>query len=180
MRTSLTISSFVVVSGLVAGLAACGGKSRGPVSNGGGGGGGAAGERLPWEAALTVGAHFELIDDLGGPDQAPLPVTVTAVEQDGAARIYRLHWGGPEDEGANGPTTIRVEGTAVTINDAKLEDMQAPFPPEDGDAICYGEDMSNPGGCDDICDANLCLSPTAGIVSVYGLYAPGYSSYSQR
>jgi hypothetical protein len=167
----------LIVGVLVVGLAACGGKGKGAVANGGGGGGGGGGARLPWEAALKQGASFTLQEDIEGGDSPPVTVTVTAVEEAGAARVYRLSWG---EDGAGGPSSIRVEGATVTINDAKAEDMQEPWTQEGGDATCYGEDMSNPEGCEDVCDAHLCISPTDGIVSVFGLYAPNYSSFSAR
>jgi hypothetical protein len=166
----------LVVSLVVVGLAACGGKSKEPATPSGGGGGGGGGDRLAWEAALTQGARFELVEDLEGGSGEPTSVTVTAVEQDGAARVYRLQWG--DGEGSNGPSVIRVEGTTVTINDASAASMQEPWE-QPGGLTCYGEDMSNPEGCEDICDANICFSAD-GIQSVFGLYAPGYSSYSAK
>ena len=168
-------NTLIIGCSLAIGLAACG-KSRPAVSNAGNGGGG-GGTTLPWEAALKQGASFTMQEDLEGGGSPPVTVTVTAVETDGAARVYRLSWG---EEGANGPSEIRVEGTTVTINGASAGAMQEPFVEEGGDATCYGEDMSNPEGCEDICDAHLCISPTDGIVSVFGLYAPNYSSFSAR
>jgi hypothetical protein len=159
--------------------AACGGKSSGPTgpSNTGGGGGG-GGDPLPWEGALTVGAKFELVLDMESENDAPdvLTATVTAVENEGAARVYKLSWG--EGEGANGPTSIRVEGGKVRINDADLAAMQEPWEgPNQG--WCYAEDFSNPCGCEDVCDADLCFDAT-GITSVGGLYAPNYMPYKRR
>jgi hypothetical protein len=172
-------SSFLstVVFGLV--IAACGGKGTGPAPISGGGGGGGGGtetaDLLPWEAALSQGATFELVVDpeLESEEMSagPVTATVTQVETDGGARVYHLDWG----EGSNGPTTIRVDHGVVTLNDAKPADMKEPFTPPGG-ATCYGEDMSNPDGCDDVCDADLCMGD-AGIVSVDGLYAPDYSMY---
>ena len=178
MHTSLAISS--VLLALVVAGGACGGKAKARATTGSStGGGGGAGDQLPWEAALTSGATFELGSDLDVEDGGGEPVTVTVagVDRDGAARIYRLEW----SDGGNGPTSIRVKGGKVTIGDAKLADMQEPWQnPTTGDATCYAEDLSNPDGCDDICDASLCLSPTGGITEVFGRYAPGHGSYSSR
>ena len=175
MRMSLAMSSVLVLG---AALGACGGKAK-PAIGTASGGGADTGDRLPWEARLTTGARFEMFGDLeddSGEDGSRLVVTVTGVEQDGAARVYKLDWG----EEGNGPASIRVEGTQVTVGDAKAADMQDPWEAEGGGATCYAEDLSNPDGCDDICDASLCISPQDGIVSVFGLYAPGYGMYSQR
>ena len=179
MRTLATLSSTILV---VLGLTACGGKAKGPVGNGGGGGGRTA-ARLPFEAALTVGAEFvlyqtngDMSDDGQGDGVPPAAVKVTAVEEDGGARVYRLAW----TENTNGPDTIRVEGTQVTIGSASAAEMKEPWaPPGGGDTVCYGADFSNPDGCDDVCDADLCLG-SAGVEQVTGLYAPNYSSYAQR
>ena len=162
----------LISSVLFLGLAACGGSSKGHAVHAGPGGDD-PGQRLPWEATLTQGARFELHEDLEGNGETVV-ATVAAVELDGAARVYRLDWG----EGGAGPSVIRVEGTTVTINDAKASDMQAPYDQEKGDGTCYGEDFSNPDGCEDVCDASICISPTDGIVSVFGLYAPNAASYS--
>ncbi len=181
MRTSRSLPTSLLSSSLVAVLAlalgACGGKGKPATTTTGGGSGG---DQLPWEARLTPGARFELASDLereDGEAPAPITVTVTAVERDGAARVYKLDWG---EEGSNGPTSIRVDGTQVTIGEAAAADMQDPWEAEGGGATCYAEDYSNPDGCDDICDASLCISPTDGIVSVFGLYAPGYGIFSAR
>ena len=159
---------------LVIAVAACGGK---PASSTSPGNGGAAPSpaRLPWEAALTTGATFTLQDDTGEGDEAgePLVIKVTAVEDHGAERVYRLDWG----PAGTGPSRIVVRDGVVLLGDATPEDMQEPF--ENPMGTCYGEDFSNPDGCDDVCDANLCLS-TDGIVSVDGLYAPGYGAYLAR
>ena len=172
MRLARSLFSSVVVAGLVVGIGGCGGKGKGAGAAGSPSAGG--GDRLPWEAALTEGASFTLKDTL---DESGTPHTVTvrvaAVENDGAARVYRLDWG----DNSLGPTTLRVENGVVTIDDAAPPAMKEPFVPPGADHTCYGEDLSNPDGCEDICDADLCLSP-AGIVGVSMLYAPGYSVYA--
>lgn len=180
MRIARSLFSSLVVAGLVvgiAGVAGCGGKGKGAGTAGNTGGGGstaAGGDRLPWEVALTVGATFTLkdtLDESGAPDT--VTVKVAAVETEGAARIYRLDWG----DNSLGPTTLRVENGVVTVNDAAPAAMKEPFEPPSTDYTCYGEDLSNPDGCEDVCDADLCLSPD-GIVGVSMLYAPGYSIYA--
>ncbi len=175
MRVSPVISSAVLV---VLGLAGCGGKAKGPVGNAAGAGGGhKLGDRLPWEATLTVGATFELVSEIGdaADEDGPLTVTVTAIEPHSDARIYRLDW-----SNGDGPTTVTVEDGEVTVGDSAYSEMQPPWPDHDTDATCYGADYSNPEGCDDVCDASLCLSPTRGILSVNGLYAPNYGMFRQH
>ena len=150
-------------------LSACGGKSSSPATSNTTPDGPAA-AKLPWEAALTVGAAFTLVDEIEESGGEPVTVKVANVEDKGSERVYTLDWG----EGANGPTAIIVRGNLVLINDAKPEAMQEAFDTPMG--TCYGEDFSNPDGCDDVCDAHLCMNDT-GIVSVDGLYAPGYGMY---
>ncbi len=159
---------------IVVALAACGGKSgSSSTSPANTGGGGAAGTRLPWEAALTVGAAFTLGVDMEDGEGATVVVKVTAVDDTGSERVYSLDWG----EEGNGPSKIIVRGELVLLNDAKPEDMQEPSDTPAG--TCYGEDFSNPDGCEDICDGQLCLNES-GIVSVFGLYAPNYEPYSAK
>lgn len=179
-RPSIVLATLaVVVAAVVVAGGACGGSSKGPATAGNGGGpgghGGGLAARLPWEAALTEGATFTLGNQVPESGDASVTVKVVAVEEDGGARVYRLDWG----EGDMGPTQLRVEGTTVTVGDARAEDMKAPFARPGSDTICYGADYSNPEGCDDVCDADLCLSP-AGIVGVSGLYAPGYGIYGDE
>jgi hypothetical protein len=161
-------------------LAACGGKSTGGATPAGGGAG--AADRLPWEAAMTKGARFELTPDMapeaGEAAPATLVATVTEVEDQGAARVYHLAWMEGEGE-ADGPRVIRVEGGQVIIGaDTKLASMVEPLA-DQGGATCYAEDFSNPDGCEDVCEASLCLGST-GITSVSGLYAPGQLQYSVK
>lgn len=148
----------------VVAAAACGGKSGSSTTPA------AGAARLPWEAALTMGATFSLSDE--GGEGMPIVVKVASVSDHGNERVYGLDWGG-----VPGPARIVVRDGVVLLGDAKPEDMKAPFAgPQE---VCYGEDMSNPDGCEDVCDANLCLG-AAGIVSVDGLYAPNYGSYVAR
>ncbi|HVV84493.1 MAG TPA: hypothetical protein VHE35_15600 [Kofleriaceae bacterium] len=178
MRRRLATSSAL----LVLGLAACGGKARGLVSAGGGAGGSGSGgggdsDKLPWEATLTAGASWELALDpdlAADGDEPPVTVKVDKVDVQGTLRVYHLSW----SDGGNGPTTLRVESGVVTINDAQAKEMKEPSEMPDG-STCYGQDFSNPDGCDDVCDADLCLGAD-GIVSVDGLYAPNDSMYRQQ
>ncbi|MCE9576316.1 MAG: hypothetical protein K8W52_24425 [Deltaproteobacteria bacterium] len=155
------------------GLAACGGRSATsapPTVGNTGGTAGAAVAHLPWEAALTTGKRFELVVSGTGGGGESIAVTVASVEDHGDTRVYHLSWG----EGSQAPTTITVHGDKVLIGDAKPEEMKEPS--DQGDMTCYGADYSNPEGCDDVCDADLCLSP-AGIVGLDGLYAPNYDMF---
>jgi ABC-type Fe3+-hydroxamate transport system substrate-binding protein len=155
--------------------ASCGGKSGSSSSTSsttpeGPAGGGA---KLPWEAAFTTGATFTLVDGMtaGMPDAETLTVKVTNVEDKGSERVYSLEW----SDGGNGlqKIIVRADGS-VGFDDVPQDGMQDPFETPVG--MCYGEDLSNPDGCDDVCDGHICMS-TAGIVTVSGLYAPGYSEY---
>jgi hypothetical protein len=157
---------------LVIAVAACGGSSSSS-SGAKTTPGAAAPATLPWEAAMTVGATFTLVDGMtaGLEDEGePLTIKVTNVEDTGSERSYTLAW----SDGGNGLEKIVVRGGGVVFNDVKPEDMQDPYETPIG--TCYGEDLSNPDGCDDICDGQICMN-TDGIVSVGGLYAPGYSEY---
>lgn len=157
--------------------AACGGKSS---SSGGGTGPTApAGDRLPWEASLTTGATFTLAveseGDDAGEEYPDVTIKVTNVEDKGTERVYSLDWGG--DHG--GPSKIVVRGKDVLVGDAELSAMQEPWEMPGG-IMCYAEDFSNPDGCEDVCDAALCLAEGSGIVSAMGLYTPGYMPYAAR
>jgi hypothetical protein len=183
MHRSPAISPAAVRATALAALAALGlnvagcGGSRKPAAAPATTAGGTGGARLPWEASLTAGASFTLHNQI--PEATydlPVTVEVLSVEDDGGARVYRLEWG----EGGNGPSTIRVAGTTVTLGDAGPEAMQEPWPGDDADTTCYAEDFSNPDGCEDVCDAGLCLSATRGVVAVTGLYAPNYGLYGAR
>lgn len=154
--------------------AACGGKSSSTgTSNTTPEGPGA--EKLPWEAAFTEGKVFTFVDGMteGGEaaeDSEPLTITVTSVEDNGNERVYTIKW----SDAGNGLDTIVVRGKLVTFNDVKPEDMQDPLDTPIG--TCYGEDLSNPDGCEDVCDGHICMD-ASGIVSVGGLYAPGYGEW---
>ena len=155
-------------------VAACGGKSNSPTV-GNTTPEGPAAKKLPWEAAFTEGKTFTLVEGetAGGPEEEqgdPLTITITGVEDHGNERVYTLKW----SDAGNGLEKIVVRGDKVTFNDVKLEDMQEPFDTPIG--MCYGEDLSNPDGCDDVCDGQLCLGDD-GIHSVSGLYAPGYGEW---
>lgn len=164
---------------LVVAVAACGGKSSstatGNTTPEGPAGGGA---KLPWESALTVGATFTFVDGMtaGGPEEEagePLTIKITNVEDNGNERTYTLEW----SDGGNGLQHIHVRDGLVTFNETKAEDMQEPFETPIG--MCYGEDLSNPDGCDDVCDGQICMDDT-GFASVSGLYAPGYGEYTAK
>lgn len=152
-------------------LAACGksasGSGTGPTAP--------SGDRLPWEASLTTGASFTLALDMeeGGEDGGPAEITikVSNVEDKGSERVYSLDWG---DHG--GPSKIVARGKDVLVGDAELAAMQEPWEMPGG-IMCYAEDFSNPDGCEDVCDASLCLAEGSGIVSASGLYTPGYMPY---
>jgi hypothetical protein len=165
--------SFALVALALA--AACGGTS----SSSGGTGPAPAGDRLPWEASLTTGASFTLAADtegLGdGEDYPDLTIKVTSVEDKGTERVYTLDWG---DE-LGGPSKIVVRGAQVLVGEAEAAAMQEPWEMPGG-VWCYAEDFSNPDGCEDVCDAALCLAAGSGIVSASGLYTPGYMSYAAK
>jgi hypothetical protein len=160
---------------LLVAAAACGGKAAPSASSSTTPEGAGGGAKLPWEAALTVGASFTLVDGMtaGMPEdeaEEPITIQITNVVAKGDARVYTLAW----SEGGNGLETIVVRGGVVTFNGVTAADMQEPFEVPIG--ICYGEDLSNPDGCDDVCDGHICMDDT-GFTSVSGLYAPGYGEY---
>lgn len=155
--------------------AACGGKSS---TSSGTGPEGPAAKRLPWEASLTTGATFafELEEGFDAEDGADeLVVKVTNVEDKGTERVYSLDWG---DHG--GPSKIVVRGELVLVGDAEAAQMEEPMEMPGGGILCYAEDFSNPDGCQDVCEASLCLAEGRGIVAVSGLYAPGYLPYTAK
>jgi hypothetical protein len=44
--------------------------------------------------------------------------------------------------------------------------------------VCFGEAIDpGPDGCEDICFAEMCVSPDKGLVEIEGLWAPGYSIF---
>jgi hypothetical protein len=50
-----------------------------------------------------------------------------------------------------------------------------------GPVTCLGQGpLPGAGDCDDICDASFCVSPTAGVVIIEGLWAPEHSIFAQR
>jgi hypothetical protein len=159
-------------------VAACGGKSASrTVENttpvGPAGGDGAAAAKLPWEAAFTEGKTFALVEaeSAGGPDETdPITIKITKVEDHGNERIYTLAW----SDAGNGLEKIIVRGDKVTFNDVALEGMQEPFETPVG--MCYGEDLSDPDGCNYVCDGHLCLD-AEGIQLIDGLYAPNYTEW---
>jgi hypothetical protein len=156
-------------------VAACGGKSGSPTV-GNTTPEGPAAAKLPWEAAMKEGATFTLVNasTAGGPEEEqegdPLTIKVAKVEDHGNERIYTLEW----SDAGNGLQKIIVRGDKVTFDDVKPEGMQEPF--ENPAGICYGEDLSNPDGCEDVCDGHICMD-ASGIISIDGLYAPNYEEY---
>lgn len=161
---------------VVCAVAACGGKSGTSSSGSGTGPEAPAGKRFAWEASLTTGATFTLVPDEGFDDAGTgeVIVKVTNVEDKGAERVYSLDWGDH-----SGPGQIVVRGEQVLIGGAAAADMQEPWDMPGG-ILCYAEDFSNPDGCEDVCDASLCLAEGSGIVAVSGLYAPDYLPYTAK
>ena len=50
----------------------------------------------------------------------------------------------------------------------------------DGDSVCMGEEpLEGDGPCADVCEAEVCISATDGVIGISGLAAPGYSIWSQ-
>lgn len=49
---------------------------------------------------------------------------------------------------------------------------------ERAELVCVGQDpLPGAGDCDDVCDADLCISATAGVVKLGGMWAPGKGLY---
>ncbi len=165
------LASSILTAASVVALVACGGKASAP--SGSSTPTGPAPAKLPWEAAMTVGAKFTLVDGMtaGSEDEGePLTIEVTGVDDKGSERVYTLAW----SDGGNGLEKIVVRTGGVVFDDVPPDRMQPPFETPIG--TCYGEDLSNPEGCEDICDGQICMN-TDGIVSVGGLYAPGAGEY---
>jgi len=171
MHRTYTSAFLVGCFGLT--LGACGGAPARPVPASAT----SAADALPWEAALTAGARFELVRDAefdeGGEPAEPLVVTVESVDVADGARVYHL-------DGGSTVTQIVVRGAQVLLNEAAPADMVEPYTDHFmPDVTCYAEDFSNPDGCDDVCEAELCLGPS-GIIRISGLYAPNYLPYLAR
>lgn len=167
------LATLILVVVVVVATAACGGKSSSSSGTANTTPAGPAPAKLPWEAAMTVGATFTLVDGMtaGSEDEGePLTITVTAAEDKGSERVYTLQW----SDGGNGLEKIIVRGDGVVFDEVPSDRMQPPYDTPIG--VCYGEDLSNPEGCEDICDGQICMN-TDGIVSVGGLYAPGAGEY---
>ena len=50
----------------------------------------------------------------------------------------------------------------------------------EGGSTCMGEEpLPGDGPCADVCEAEVCISPTDGVISISGLAAPSYSTWSQ-
>jgi hypothetical protein len=129
----------------------------------------------PWEARLVQGASFTLVDD----DDTTVTMTVAAVDASAGRRAYTLAW----DAGnSQGPTSLVVTGAAVQIGESKMDPARADASTSyrDGDVYCFAEDFSNPDGCEDVCDAELCFTAEAGLVEANGLYAPSLGIFTRR
>lgn len=164
---------------LVLAAAACGGGSPGGAATTPGNSGGTAASPgatpWPWEAKLVEGATFTLADD----DGATVTMKVEKVEASGTGRTYTFSWG---DEDGPGPTSLVVTGAKVQVGESKMDPGRAKADESyrDDGVYCFAEDFSNPDGCEDICDAEICFSATAGLVGVSELYAPGFGIFTLR
>lgn len=51
----------------------------------------------------------------------------------------------------------------------------------DGDTVCMGEEpLPDAGECADICEGEVCISATAGVVSLHGTMSPNHNDWAQK
>ena len=51
----------------------------------------------------------------------------------------------------------------------------------DGDMVCMGEEpLPGAGMCDDICEGEICISSTDGVVSLHGTLSPNHNDWAQK
>lgn len=51
----------------------------------------------------------------------------------------------------------------------------------DGDTVCMGEEpLPGAGMCDDICEGEICISATDGVVSLHGTLSPNHDDFAQK
>ena len=129
----------------------------------------------PWEAKLTEGASFTLTDE----EDNQVTMTVAKVEATGGTRTYTLAW---DENNSNGPTHLSVTGAKVQVGDSPMDPPRAKADAsyrKDGN-FCFAEDFSNPDGCEDICDAEICFSAELGLAEVSMMYGPSLGTYSHQ
>jgi hypothetical protein len=50
----------------------------------------------------------------------------------------------------------------------------------DGDTVCMGEEpLEDAGDCADICEGEICISATQGVISLHGTLSPNHDDFSQ-
>ncbi len=51
----------------------------------------------------------------------------------------------------------------------------------EGDVVCMGEEpLPGAGMCADICEGEVCISATDGVVSLHGTFSPNHDDYAQK
>ena len=51
----------------------------------------------------------------------------------------------------------------------------------DGDTVCMGEEpLDDAGECADVCEGEICIDATAGVVSLHGTLSPNHDDYAQK
>ena len=134
---------------------------------------------------------------------------VREVDGADVARLRWTHAVGKERNdiggGALKPTQVAVTSARVYLLNADMDDAKVSAalkskparsdPPKEyrgtkqnrgrylrfeGDGACMGEEpLPDDGPCADVCESQVCISPTDGVISISGLAAPSYSIWSQ-
>jgi hypothetical protein len=157
-----------------------------------------------WAGVLSGGATYTLS---GGGGQT-LVATAVDARALGKGRTVRLKWtiGGADHAGA--PSQVAADAEAVHLLDASLEDadvvdaLAAPSPwprhsrsvpvqtrvdglyaqvwrGADDVVVCYGEGPPpDAPPCEDVCFAEMCVSPRGGVVELGGTWAPNFETYT--
>ena len=51
----------------------------------------------------------------------------------------------------------------------------------DGDMVCMGEEpLEDAGPCEDICEGEVCIDATDGVISIHGTSSPNHDDYAQK
>ena len=153
-----------------------------------------------WKILVKPNAKWVLKNEEDKKDT--VTVETYDVRKVGEADVARLRWmHGKEDIGATEsgkPTQVAVTDKGLFLLNAKNDDavIAKRSPPrgyegtkknggryisisDDGN-VCMGEaPVDKDFQCEDVCDAWICISPTAGVIELQGLWAPGNAFYKK-
>jgi hypothetical protein len=127
--------------------------------------------RLRWTHRWGKGKDDQ--QDVGSGKQTPTQVAVTAkglylltASMDDAAVTERL-----KGKPSRSDPPKAYKGTKV--NNGRYLRI-------DGDTVCWGEEpLEDAGECADICEGEVCISGTNGIISVHGTLSPNHDDFAQ-